>query len=48
MMKSKLHAWVSHKNKKTPEYLFLEYVGVDFEKGTENLSENYEKHLYGE
>lgn len=30
MMKSKLHAWVSHKNKKTPEYSFLEYVGVDF------------------
>ena len=48
MMKYELHAWVVNKNKKAPKYSFLEYEGVDFGKGTENLSEDYEKHLYGE
>ena len=47
-MTYELHAWVANKNKKAPKYSFLEYEGVDFGKGTENLSEDYEKHLYGE
>ncbi len=48
MMKYELHALVAHKNKKTPKYSFLEYGGIDFGKGSENLSEDYEQHLYGE
>ena len=47
-MTYEFHVWVANKNKKAPKYSFLEYEGVDFGKGTENLSEDYEQHLYGE
>ena len=43
-----MQVWIAHKNKKAPKYSFLQYEGVDFGAGTENLSEDYEQHLYGE
>ena len=43
-----IQSWVAQKNKKTPKYSFLEYDGIDFGEGTENLSEDHDQYLYGE